>query len=148
MLVDVGGGGCALTGSPGWRVIQCQLLVEARGKTELPNLWASSSELLLSMVEQRTNLFKSPAFKPSNISRASSLCPTSSNASVASCPPTSSKTSSPPLMTIYQPASCHLMNGPIERMMRISEVMEILICCTKGAREYAYGCSSMNEVAL
>ena len=41
--------------------------------------------------------FKLPTSRPSRISRASSLCPTSSNASVASCPPTSSRTSSPPL---------------------------------------------------
>jgi hypothetical protein len=41
--------------------------------------------------------FKFPISRPSRISRASSLCPTSSKASVASCPPTSSRTSSPPL---------------------------------------------------
>lgn len=45
----------------------------------------------------RTALFNLPTTSPSNISRASSLCPTSSKASVASWPPTSSKTSSPPL---------------------------------------------------
>jgi len=41
--------------------------------------------------------FKVPTSNPSSISRASSLWPTSSKASVASCPPTSSRTSSPPL---------------------------------------------------
>jgi hypothetical protein len=44
-----------------------------------------------------TTRFKSPINRPANISLASSLCPTSSKASVASCPPTSSRTSSPPL---------------------------------------------------
>lgn len=48
-------------------------------------------------MEELTTRFKSPTNRPSKISRASSLCPTSSNASVASCPPTSSRTSSPPL---------------------------------------------------
>ena len=38
-----------------------------------------------------------PTSRPSRISRASSEWPTSSNASVASCPPTSRRTSSPPL---------------------------------------------------
>ena len=38
-----------------------------------------------------------PTSSPSRISRASSEWPTSSNASVASCPPTSRRTSSPPL---------------------------------------------------
>ena len=46
---------------------------------------------------RHTSLFRLPTKSPSRISRASSLCPTSSNASVASCPPTSSITSSPPL---------------------------------------------------
>lgn len=44
-----------------------------------------------------TTLFNLPTTSPSSISRASSLCPTSSKASVASWPPTSSNTSSPPL---------------------------------------------------
>lgn len=52
---------------------------------------------------QRTILFTSPTSRPSSISRASSLCPTSSNASVASCPPTSRRTSSPPLASKHQP---------------------------------------------
>jgi len=42
--------------------------------------------------------FRVPTSRPSRISRASSLCPTSSKASVASWPPTSSRTSSPPLL--------------------------------------------------
>jgi len=50
--------------------------------------------------KQHTTLFKFPINKPSRISLASSLCPTSSNASVASCPPTSNRTSSPPLQIV------------------------------------------------
>lgn len=46
---------------------------------------------------QLTWRLSTPILSVSNVSRASSLCPTSSNASVASWPPTSSKTSSPPL---------------------------------------------------
>lgn len=47
--------------------------------------------------ESCTCLFNSPTSSWSRVSRASSLCPTSSNASVASCPATSRRTSSPPL---------------------------------------------------
>jgi hypothetical protein len=49
------------------------------------------------MRDSLTWRFNVPTASPSRISRASSLCPTSSKASVASCPPTSSRTSSPPL---------------------------------------------------
>ncbi len=49
------------------------------------------------VMRELTILFSSPTCSPSNISLASSLCPTSSNASVASWPPTSRRTSSPPL---------------------------------------------------
>lgn len=45
----------------------------------------------------RTLRFKTPAWSWASVSRASSLWPTSSNASVASWPATSNKTSSPPL---------------------------------------------------
>ena len=45
-----------------------------------------------------TCLFREPTRSLSRVSRASSLWPTSSNASVASWPPTSSITSSPPLL--------------------------------------------------
>ena len=45
-----------------------------------------------------TCLFNGPTNIPSRISRASSLWPTSSKASVASWPPTSRRTSSPPLL--------------------------------------------------
>jgi hypothetical protein len=48
-------------------------------------------------IDLLTLRFKFPMSRPSRTSRASSLCPTSSKASVASCPPTSSRTSSPPL---------------------------------------------------
>ena len=44
-----------------------------------------------------TSRFRGPTNRPSRISRASSLWPTSSKASVASWPPTSRRTSSPPL---------------------------------------------------
>ena len=50
--------------------------------------------------EGRTWRFRSPISRPSRISRASSLCPTSSKASVASWPPTSRRTSSPPLLCV------------------------------------------------
>ena len=46
-----------------------------------------------------TARLRSPTRSPLRISRASSLWPTSSKASVASWPPTSSMTSSPPLDT-------------------------------------------------
>ena len=46
----------------------------------------------------RTSRFKGPTSRPARISRASSLWPTSSKASVASWPPTSRRTSSPPLL--------------------------------------------------
>lgn len=45
----------------------------------------------------RTMRFTVPTRRPSRISRASSLWPTSSKASVLSWPPTSRRTSSPPL---------------------------------------------------
>ncbi len=47
---------------------------------------------------KHTERFKVPIIRPWRISRASSLCPTSSNASVASWPATSRSTSSPPLI--------------------------------------------------
>jgi hypothetical protein len=47
--------------------------------------------------ERHTMRFRSPTNIPDSVSRASSLWPTSSNASVASWPPTSRRTSSPPL---------------------------------------------------
>lgn len=46
---------------------------------------------------KRTMRFTSPTCRPARVSRASSLWPTSSKASVASWPPTSRRTSSPPL---------------------------------------------------
>lgn len=49
--------------------------------------------------DKRTCLFSLPTSRPSRISRASSLWPTSSKASVESWPPTSSRTSSPPLLS-------------------------------------------------
>ncbi len=55
-----------------------------------------------SMVVDVTSLFSVPTFKPSRISRASSEWPTSSKASVASWPPTSRRTSSPPLCIAHE----------------------------------------------
>jgi hypothetical protein len=48
--------------------------------------------------KDRTERFRVPTSSPSRISRASSEWPTSSNASVESWPPTSRRTSSPPLL--------------------------------------------------
>jgi hypothetical protein len=50
----------------------------------------------------RTTRFSFPTIRPSRISRASSEWPTSSKASVASWPPTSRRTSSPPLYVRYK----------------------------------------------
>ena len=58
----------------------------------------SNGELVFCEEEEHTWRFNVPINRPSRISRASSLCPMSSKASVASCPPTSSRTSSPPLL--------------------------------------------------
>lgn len=59
-----------------------------------------------SMEDGGTWRLRTPIFNPSRISRASSLWPTSSKASVASWPPTSRRTSSPPLCTISVSISC------------------------------------------
>lgn len=56
--------------------------------------------------ERPTKRLSLPISKPSRISRASSLWPTSSNACVPSWPATSSKTSSPPL---WSSLACELL---------------------------------------
>ena len=65
----------------------------------------------------RTILLSSPTSKSFNISLASSLWPTSSKASVASWPPTSRRTSSPPLHTADLAQSAFL-NSRWVRMRR------------------------------
>lgn len=60
---------------------------------------ATRSGHAMSLMTRDTCLLRLPTSRPSRISRASSLWPTSSNASVASWPPTSSRTSSPPLLS-------------------------------------------------
>jgi hypothetical protein len=83
VLVEVAGALGA--GSPGWK------------ETELERKGTRFSEEREEEREGTTNRLMVPMSRPSRISRASSLWPTSSKASVASWPATSSRTSSPPL---------------------------------------------------
>lgn len=110
-----------------------------------------------------TILFKFPTSSPSKISRASSLWPTSSKASVASCPPTSRRTSSPPLL--MRETGRQFIGSEAGKMLggvRLSVCMErqrssgfeegsemcgfeIMIHSMRGN---TYGCSSTKLVAL
>lgn len=75
----------------------------------------------------RTILFNFPTYMPSSNSRASSLWPTSSKASVESWPPTSRMTSSPPLLPL------------------VSFFLLCIVGRNRVAGWGAYGCSSTNE---
>lgn len=73
-----------------------------RGKKEKQRKGAAKSRAFFQCRvvdrKKRTTRFKVPMSSPWSISLASSLCPTSSKASVASWPATSRRTSSPPLV--------------------------------------------------
>lgn len=81
---------------------------------------------------KHTTRFNLPMSNPSRISLASSLWPTSSKASVASWPPTSRRTSSPPLVS-----------KPTILVRKHEIVGEV-----KGEVEATYGCSSMKLLVL
>jgi hypothetical protein len=67
-----------------------------------------------------------PTSNPSKISRASSLWPTSSKASVASWPATSRRTSSPPLR--YQ-LSVIVLNVYSDDTPEVFKIRWVLVCC-------------------
>jgi hypothetical protein len=112
-----------------------------------------------SVMEHCTFRFNCPTNKPSRISRASSLCPTSSKASVASWPPTSRRTSSPPLEIKLASAVPLNPHKPSKTKKKNSAAMQWLVgsklpgsfgkgrcvACRDGGfeeRNDTYGCSS------
>jgi hypothetical protein len=99
---------------------------------------------------KRTRRFSIPTSSWASVSRASSLCPTSSNASVASWPATSRRTSSPPLHSAGQRFISNTVMGSKKvqclRVLvnKLARVIDLLVY----HEEYVLSCVVLRHVLI